>query len=190
MEEKNIFETTLESMGIKDVYIDGFTPDQIFFQLEDALSKRFDQIKFQIDEKYKKYIKKINDQENLKKDSASELSSDNYESEKYIEESLDKSVDDENSIDDSDQNESISHERQNLFDSKAEDSEKSDFEEHSSQISSGENNHDEYFCSEQSVSFEADDWNSSYSSCDEIVNAPATNTIKILISKDNKKSKR
>lgn len=57
MKNEPLFKETLDSLGVKSIYIDGFEPEQIFYQLENKLMSRYTSLEKQVNAEYSKFVK-------------------------------------------------------------------------------------------------------------------------------------
>ncbi|ELA42564.1 uncharacterized protein VICG_00316 [Vittaforma corneae ATCC 50505] len=58
MKNETLFKEILDSLGVKNIYTDGFKPEQIFYQLEDKLGNRYSSLESKVNSKYSKFVEK------------------------------------------------------------------------------------------------------------------------------------
>lgn len=196
MENQKLFQATIESLNIKTIYTDGFTPEQIYYQVDELTKNRLNEIEEQINRKMTKETK---------------INSFEHQNDEYSNEDIGSSniVESTNEIEGSDQmqtldNFSIDNESEALNEAESDDAvedtiENSDDDtaavgdtiESSDDISeSKQDDRDkdlEGWDSENTVDFDREEWEDSYSSLDEIANKPASQTIELLAGKKSKR---
>lgn len=181
MKHQKLFNDTLGSLGIKNIYIDKFTPEQIYYQLETAAGAQIDSLEQEINASHKRYIKKKKLAEEAadmttRDQSAGEASAstegadasnngrEERSSDATYSETAEMSDDDEASVTGTDASEIAS----------------------ASDYSNEDGSSEEFsYSSEDEEELKDVDWDASGSSYDEVLNQPAELTLKMLNSKSN-----
>lgn len=180
MEHEEIFNETLKSLGIRNVYTDGFNPEQIFFQLDNATSNLIESLEREINKEYSKFSAK-NKSSPISTNSAGQIIN-NPSSEETVSD-VECNVDESKSV-------FSDKETGDADDSSREESNadlhmKGELEESSSL---SESLGSELNCSsEEAVSFETSMWVESNSSNTELINEPAHEVLQILRGRKRRK---
>ena len=193
MQNKSTFIKTLKELSGGSIHLDGYLPEQIFYQLEDSINESFKVLEKEVNLRFKKY-KKIKENER----ELSEITKSNEfieKSNEFIEES-DKSMDsntsnssqekdfsDENGSDENGSNENGSDENgsnENGSDENGSDEidRKDSVNSHATNEESNENGSQE--ADESTISIESELWMDSHSSDVETLNKPASEVSKML----------
>jgi hypothetical protein len=168
LKDKSLFLKTLKDLSVTSIHLDGFEPEQIFYQLEESTKTRFNFLKNEINLKFKKSEKQAalrqqNNKKTSKEESVSSEQESNFEGE--LSEELDSNGD-SNLIGDSDSELDM----------------EVDNESNSDQSSSLKED------DESTISIDPDFWNASNSSDLETLNKPACEVANMLWDKKSKKT--
>ena len=57
LRHNELFNKTLDSLKITGIYIDNFSPEQIFYQIETATAARISELECDVNKSYKRYLR-------------------------------------------------------------------------------------------------------------------------------------
>lgn len=183
----------LKEMSLKNIHIDGFEPEQIFYQIEPLIESKFNDLEQEINTKHKKFLKAKTesnsiDNESSEMDQNVDYTEGSHESE-ISEENNECSNNEDNDIRLGISGEAIeysSNEDEEVNESEMIEENQSSNCDHSNE---SENSHQ--FSEEQTVSFDQEVWEESHSSDTEFLNKPAAEVGHLLWGnkkKDNRKN--
>lgn len=183
----------LKEMSLKNIHIDGFEPEQIFYQIEPLIESKFNDLEQEINTKHKKFLK-VKTESNSIDNESSEME----ENVNYTEGSHESEISKENSEcssnEDNDIRSGISGETieySSNEDEEVNESEMTEENQSSNCDHSNESENSHQFSEEQTVSFDQEVWEESHSSDTEFLNKPAAEVGYLLWGnkkKDNRKN--